>query len=109
MPTASDRGSSLSADVHAGARRIALLYIAIGLLWITGSDALFHHLIVNQWLGNWAETAKGYGYVLATGYLLYVAIVRLQMQHGRTQLQLIRSEQAYRTIFDSHPDALWVY
>jgi PAS domain S-box-containing protein len=97
------------ADLRNGARRIAAGYIAIGLLWITSSDALFRTLVLRHYINPWAETLKGYGFILATGYLLYLAIMRLQTQHRLTQLQLIRSEQAYRTIFDSHPNALWVY
>jgi PAS domain S-box-containing protein len=81
----------------------------VGLLWITSSDALFHELVANHYLNAWVETLKGYGYVLLTGYLLYLAITRLHRQQRATQQQLQRSEQAYRTIFESHPNALWVY
>jgi len=97
------------ADLRNGARRIAAGYIVIGLLWITGSDAMFNILVSRGYVGTWVETLKGYGYVLVTGYLLYLAIARLHSQHRSMQQQLIRSEQAYRTIFDSHPNALWVY
>jgi PAS domain S-box-containing protein len=96
-------------DLHNGARRIAAGYIAVALLWITGSDALFRMLVLNHYIAPWAETLKGYGFVLTTGYLLYLAIMRLQARHRLTQLQLTRSEQAYRTIFDNHPNALWIY
>lgn len=96
-------------DLRGGARRIAAAYTAIGLLWITTSDALFHELIANHALDGWVETLKGYAYVLLTGYLLYVAITRLHRQQRHTQERLQRSEQAYRAIFDSHPNALWVY
>ena len=97
------------ADLRGGARRIAGAYVAVGLLWITSSDALFHELVANHYLNSWVETLKGYIYVLLTGYLLYLAITRLHRQQRATQQQLQRSEQAYRAIFDSHPNALWVY
>lgn len=97
------------ADLRGGARRIAAGYIAVGLSWITGSDALFHALVTDYALNAWIETFKGYVYVLLTGYLLYVAITRLHRQQRETQQQLQRSERAYRGIFDSHPHALWVY
>lgn len=97
------------ADLRGGARRIAGAYVAVGLLWITSSDALFHELVANHYLNSWVETLKGYIYVLLTGYLLYIAITRLHRQQRATQQQLQRSEQAYRAIFDSHPNALWVY
>jgi PAS domain S-box-containing protein len=97
------------ADLRGGARRIAGAYVAVGLLWITSSDALFHELVANHYLNAWLETLKGYAYVLLTGYLLYLAITRLHRQQRLTQERLQRSEQAYRTIFDSHPNALWVY
>lgn len=97
------------ADLRGGARRIAAGYTAIGLLWITSSDALFHELVADHTLNGWIETLKGYVYVLLTGYLLYVAITRLHRQQRLTQQRLQSSEQAYRAIFDSHPNALWVY
>jgi PAS domain S-box-containing protein len=97
------------ADLRGGARRIAGAYVAVGLLWITSSDALFHELVANHYLNSWVETLKGYVYVLLTGYLLYIAITRLHRQQRATQQQLQRSETAYRAIFDSHPNALWVY
>ena len=97
------------ADLRGGARRIAAAYVAVGLLWITSSDALFHELVANHYLNAWVETLKGYVYVLLTGYLLYVAITRLHSQQRSTQQQLQRSEQAYRAIFEGHPNASWVY
>ena len=80
MPMVASTAPALT-DLRNGARRIAVAYIAIGLLWITCSDALFRALVVNGYIGAWAETLKGYGYVLITGYLLYWAILQLHQQH----------------------------
>lgn len=92
-----------------GALRIALVYIAVGLLWITFSDVAVVRFVVDRDLANSISIAKGYVYVFATGLLLYVAIRALHSRQRRTQQQLARSERAYRTMFDSNPNPMFVY
>lgn len=95
-------------DSQRNARRIAFIYIAIGLAWITGSDRLVDavvaqpHVVIVQML-------KGYAYVFLTGYALYVAIARLLISSSETQRRLTESENAYRTLFESHPNPMFIY
>jgi PAS domain S-box-containing protein len=92
-----------------GALRIALAYVALGLLWITFSDEAVARFITDRTLANWISISKGYAYVLATGILLYVAIRRLHAQQRLIQMRLARSERAYRTMFDDNPNPMFVY
>lgn len=92
-----------------GALRIALVYIALGLVWITFSDEAVARFVADRNLANWVSVGKGYAYVLATGVLLYVAIRALYSRQRRTQQQLARSERAYRTMFDNNPNPMFVY
>lgn len=91
-----------------GAARIALMYMAIGLAWITGSDHVVAALFADQHLAI-AQTLKGYAYVLLTSYLLYVTIARLFAHAGSTQQRLAQFATTYRNLFESHPHPLFVY
>lgn len=108
MPTA-DHFPRGSADPRRGARRIALAYIAAGLLWITGSDRAVEWLAAGTDAYYRIGTLKGYGYVLLTGYLLYLAMARLLQRSRRAEAQLVESERAYRAMFDGNPNPMWVY
>ena len=92
-----------------GALRIALVYIALGLLWITFSDVVVARFVIDRDLAGAIEIGKGYAYVLVTGALLYGAIRVVYSRQLRTQQQLARSERAYRTMFDNNPNPMFVY
>jgi PAS domain S-box-containing protein len=92
-----------------GALRIALGYVALGLLWITFSDDAVARFVGDRALANAISIGKGYAYVLITGALLYIAIRGLHSRQRRTQQQLARSERAYRTMFDNNPNPMFVY
>ncbi|MDB6060069.1 MAG: domain S-box [Verrucomicrobiaceae bacterium] len=94
---------------HRGALRIAFVYAAAGVLWITFSDQAIARFISTRALAEWIATVKGYGYVAVTSVLLYVAIWRLHAQHRLTQAHLQRSERAYRTMFNDNPNPMLVY
>lgn len=94
---------------RSGALRIALVYIVAGLLWITFSDEAVARFVQDRALATWLSIGKGYAYVLVTGVLLYAAIQRHNARHRLTQMRLVRSERAYRAIFDDNPNPMFVY
>lgn len=98
-----------SFSAPSGALRIALVYVALGLLWITFSDDAVARFVIDRDLANSISIGKGYVYVLVTGALLYTAIRALHSRQRRTQQQLARSERAYRTMFDGNPNPMFVY
>ena len=91
-----------------GALRIALIYIAVALLWITGSDGAVVMLVPERYVVI-AQMIKGYAFVLLTGYLLYVAIARLLTYSHATRQRLTYSDAAYRQLFESHPNPMYIY
>lgn len=95
-------------DPDRGARRIALLYVAAGVIWIAASDRLLALLVSSAPLSQSAALFKGCAYVLVTGYLLYAAISRLQRQTRAAQASQVESERAYRAMFDNNPNPMWV-
>ena len=61
----------------AGPLRIAILYVAIALIWITLSDRilyLFQNLFEPE-IYSWINSGKGYFFVIITGLLLYKLII----------------------------------
>lgn len=97
-----------SVDPRSAARRITAAYLALGMLWITSSDQLVQMLIAERYLAL-AQTLKGYAFVLLTGGLLYFAIARLLTRQRETQQRLSSSEHAYRAMFESNPNPMFIY
>ncbi|QHS54341.1 PAS domain S-box protein [Mucilaginibacter sp. 14171R-50] len=89
--------------MRTGAFKIALVYIVMGILWITLSDRVL--LALQSTFGAeqvfFLGSIKGIVYVLITGVLLYYLIVR----HTR---RLSESERKYRTYFDQNTNPMWI-
>lgn len=90
------------------ARRIALAYVAVALLWIFCSDFLSTLLATDGGVLAQIQVFKGAGFVLTTGAMLYLAIRRYESAHVRYEQALARSEAKYRRLVDTMPDGLLV-
>jgi PAS domain S-box-containing protein len=90
--------------MRSGALKIAVIYVAAGILWITLSDKLLLALQSHLDLGVvlFISSIKGIGYVLLTGALLY----QLIQLHTR---RLSESERRYRSYFDDNPNPMWIF
>lgn len=89
--------------MKSGAFKIALIYVAAGVLWITLSDRF---LLVLQSrfdieLILFISSIKGIAYVLLTGILLY-QLIKLHTS------RLVQSELRYRSYFDDNPNPMWI-
>ncbi|QEC77733.1 PAS domain S-box protein [Mucilaginibacter ginsenosidivorax] len=87
-----------------GALRIAIIYIIISLLWITFSDRLLFYLEHN-FTGEQVlliSSAKGYFFVIASGFFLYYLI-------KKNDTKLKQSETQYRSMYQSNPVPMWIY
>ncbi|MFD1255402.1 PAS domain-containing protein [Mucilaginibacter terrae] len=87
-----------------GALRIAIVYIALGTLWITLSDKLL--FLLKGELSNktfeLAGNTKGIFFVIVTGVLLWKLI-------KRDDNRLIESEKQYRSMYEGSPLPMWIY
>ncbi|WP_426667266.1 PAS domain S-box protein [Mucilaginibacter sp. McL0603] len=61
----------------AGPLRIAILYVAIALIWITLSDRILFLFqdIFDPEIYSWINSGKGFFFVIITGFLLYKLII----------------------------------
>lgn len=96
------------------ALRTSLIYTAIALLWIVFSDMALAQLVPNEHLFEVLETLKGWGFVMATAVLLYVALRRqLQrwevesIERSQAEAALAVSEQRLRLAIEATRDGLW--
>ncbi|PSR52487.1 hypothetical protein AHMF7605_02585 [Adhaeribacter arboris] len=88
------------------AKRIALVYLVLGLSWITFSSWTLQkmgtilQLSIQQifWLESW----KGYAYVTVTAIVLYGFLHRLFTKRRNADKQ-------FRRLFDDNPNPMWVF
>jgi|GEM_PF-908811 len=87
-----------------GALRIALIYIALGVLWITLSDKVLSLLQpgIDSSLFLIINSCKGIFYVIITGLLLWKLI-------KKDDVRLIASEKQYRNMYEGNPLPMWIY
>lgn len=79
--------------IQSGALRITLLYILLGVLWITLSDQFLTLVDLPADSVRFTQTVKGWAFVGITGLLLYVLVLR----YGKT---LERAEASERQAKD---------
>jgi PAS domain S-box-containing protein len=83
--------------------RIALIYAAIGILWILFSDTLTVLIFgSNPTLLNTVQTNKGMFYVLATAAMLYI-LLHHEFDKRR------RQNSKFQLMFQHNPNPMWVY
>ena len=85
--------------------RLVLVYGAAAVAWIFLSDQALNRLTADVHLSVLLQTYKGWGFVVVTSCLLFVA-VRAQLR--RWQGQLKSSEQRYRELMDQAADGIHV-
>ena len=90
------------------ATKIALLYLALSLLWITCSDRLILFLFSDADLLTHAQTSKGYFFVTTTAILLFYLLKREINRHQQTNLALRASENYLSSIFRAAPTGIGV-
>ena len=98
--SAHDRSHQLERP-YALSRRVTVVYVVLGLLWVVGGDSLVR-LIWQGQLGALLETTKGALYVL-----LSALILSLLVRGGERRLRA--REQRYRALVESAQDGIWEF
>ncbi|MDQ3290208.1 MAG: PAS domain S-box protein, partial [Bacteroidota bacterium] len=88
------------------ARKIALVYLVLGLGWITfsswGLQRIGNILQLSAQQVFWLESWKGYAYVTVTAMVLYGFLHRLFTKRQNIDKQ-------FRRLFDENPNPMWVF
>lgn len=87
--------------------QLTLLYLAIALLWVLGSDSLLLELGLDRDHLVRYQLLKGCVFVLLTGLLLYVALLQHQREQELVRHHIKRSEERLTLALDSAQEGLW--
>lgn len=88
--------------------RIALVYGAIGALWILTSDWMLHQLVPNPDIENFLAMVKGWCYVLVTAIALGVALDRYFRSIRQSTQHVHESEDSLRNLFNAIPESVFL-
>ncbi len=97
-----------AAEQSASAIRITSIYIAAAVLWIALSDLLITGIagrLADHWL---LQTAKGWGFVILTGLLLYRVLARDERRRMRLMAELQDNARWFQDLFELSPSPMWV-
>ncbi len=86
------------------ARRIVLIYVVAGLVWILGSDYVAEALVRVPYL----PSLKGSLFVLTTAALLHVLLSRHAAFIRRSQAELVATEERFRSVVEHAPTGIFI-
>ena len=89
-------------------RRITLIYVLCGALWILLSDRILLAFVADAELLTRIATFKGWFYVCITALLLYWLMNRYLEEQARIAATLRVSEKKFRTLLNRATDAIFV-
>jgi two-component system, sporulation sensor kinase E len=97
------------------ARKIAVVYVLVGALWVIFSDRVSFILAHNEMrVFMFFQQYKGWFFILMTGILIYILVykrasklVETTEKLRRKEKQLQKSNQHYQSLFKHNPDAVF--
>lgn len=89
------RSKPLKSPVHVEAFKIAVIYFALGIAWISTSDIVTEYLVPTRQVALLLNMLKGWIYILLTASLTYVLVGRLLRQRQRRYHELVETEARY--------------
>jgi len=88
--------------------KIVIVYIALSVLWITGSDLLVERIAADTRAFTVLSIAKGWFFIAVTAALLYGLIRRYAAERDDTEMLLRESEQKCRFVVDHANDGILI-
>lgn len=89
------------------ALRLALIYAAFGLLWISLSDWILASVVTDSASLTRFQTYKGFFYVVITSALVYFLVKQSMKQHFLTEEKLRDSEERWKFALEGAGDGVW--
>ena len=90
-----------------GALRIALIYAAVGALWMIFSDLAVGWLFGRSGAALIAQTIKGWFFVCASALLVYLLISREIASIKESEKDLLESQRVLSTLFENLPGMVY--
>ncbi|WP_305044590.1 sensor histidine kinase [Geoalkalibacter sp.] len=88
---------------------IAMIYLALSVLWIYFSDRLLMGFLDDPARLTLWQTTKGWLFVLLSALGIFELVRRALHSADHAQARLRDSERRYRELFECNPHPLWVY
>jgi len=89
--------------------RVTLIYLAFSVLWILLSDRLLALLVADADTMTRLQTFKGLAFVVTSALIIYVLLSNELRRRRRAEQAYIKSEARYRELFNSNPDAVFIF
>jgi len=96
-------------DPSRNARRIAVIYMAAALLWLTFSDHLAARWVADTSVDPFTQWWRGCIFIVVSGALLYFGLHRIYRGQRKLYQHLEHSERAYRAMFEHNPNPMYIY
>jgi len=97
----------LTRSVHFLAGRIALLYLVLGLIWISSSDAILSAVVTDIDQFELYSQYKGTVFIIVTALLLYLLIRQTLSQQGQLKESLAVSEERWKFALEGAGEGVW--
>ncbi len=94
--------------IASSAVKISLIYLLLGILWITVSDKILFNLTGNQEFFQNLSVYKGWSFIIVTALILYLLIKRSENLRRKLEFDLAKSNQHWQNIFDSANDPVFI-
>jgi len=88
------------------ALKVALIYASISVLWILFSDQLLSSVVKDIETMTWLQMVKGWFFVLATSYIIYLLLENDLKRYFQVQEALQHSQQHLLSLMEALPTAV---
>jgi len=88
------------------ALKIAAIYASISAIWILFSDQLLSIVVKDIGTITWIQMFKGWFFILATSYLIFLLLRRDIQKHSRVQQALKLSQEQLLSLMEALPVAI---
>lgn len=88
---------------------ITLIYLIAGILWIAFSDNFLDGFTDDIDVLSAYQTYKGWGYIIVTGFFLFLLISTMQRERSKNVKKLKESELLFKNLFAKNPAPVFLY
>jgi PAS domain S-box-containing protein len=94
--------------IAASALKISLVYLLLGVLWITLSDKLMFSIAEDAASAEKLGVYKGWFFIIMTAFLLYILIRKSENLRAKLEYDLAKSNEHWQNIFESANDPVLI-
>lgn len=89
--------------------KIALIYAALGLIWIFSTDQIVLHLVSNRVTFTWVQTAKDWFFIIISSIFLYYLLRAYFLSLQQSEYALRKSEEQFHMLVETTASGIFIY